>query len=59
MTQYCQAMNRISGVIVSRLATGVLECVVEPWSNQDYKTVMCCFSTKHTALRNKSKDWLG
>ena len=25
---------------------------------QDYKTVICCFSTKHTALRNKSKEWL-
>ena len=25
---------------------------------KDYKTGICCFSTKHTALRRKSKDWL-
>ena len=25
---------------------------------KDYKIGMCCFSAKHVALRNKSKDWL-
>jgi hypothetical protein len=25
---------------------------------KDYKIGICCFSTKHTALRCKSKDWL-
>jgi len=32
----------------------------EPLSGQtiDYKICMCCFSTKHAALRRKSKDWL-
>ena len=25
---------------------------------KDYKIDMCCFSTKHAALRRKSKDWL-
>ena len=25
---------------------------------KDYKIGVCCFSTKHAALRNKSKDWL-
>ena len=25
---------------------------------KDYKIGICCFSTKNTALRNKSKDWL-
>ena len=25
---------------------------------KDYKIGICCFSTKHTVLRNKSKDWL-
>jgi hypothetical protein len=32
----------------------------EPRSGQtkDYKIGMCCFSTKNTALRRKSKDWL-
>jgi hypothetical protein len=31
----------------------------EPRSGQtkDYKIGICCFSTKHTALRRKSKDW--
>jgi hypothetical protein len=26
-------------------------------SNQKNKIGMCCFSAKHAALRNKSKDW--
>ena len=32
----------------------------EPRSGQakDYKIGICCFSTKHTALGRKSKDWL-
>jgi len=25
---------------------------------KDYKIGICCFSTKHAALRRKSKDWL-
>ena len=25
---------------------------------KDYKIGICCFSSKHTALRRKSKDWL-
>ena len=25
---------------------------------KDFKTGICCFSTKHAALRSKSKDWL-
>ena len=24
----------------------------------DYKIGICCFMTKHAALRSKSKDWL-
>jgi hypothetical protein len=28
------------------------------WYTKDYKIGMCCFSTKHTALMRKSKDWL-
>ena len=27
-------------------------------SNQSYKIDMCCFFTKHKALRRKSKDWM-
>jgi hypothetical protein len=29
-------------------------CRIKP----DYKTGLFCFSTKHTVLRSKSKDWL-
>jgi hypothetical protein len=30
------------------------------WSGQikDYEIGICCFSTKHAALRRKSKDWM-
>jgi len=33
---------------------------LETWSDQtkDYKICIFCFSAKHAALRNKSKDWL-
>ena len=33
---------------------------IESRSSQtkDYKIIICCFSAKHTALRNKNKDWL-
>ena len=32
----------------------------DPRSGQtkDYTIDICCFSTKHSALRKKSKDWL-
>jgi hypothetical protein len=32
----------------------------DPRSSQtkDYKIGICCFSTKHVALRRKRKDWL-
>ena len=52
--------SRISGVIVSVLASSVVDCWFEPQSGQtkDYKIDICCFSAKHTALRRKSKDWL-
>jgi hypothetical protein len=32
----------------------------DPRSGQtkDYRIGICCFSTKHAALRRKSKDWL-
>ena len=49
-------MNRIGGVIVSVLASSV----VDRGSGQtkDYEIGMCCFSGKHAALKRKSKDWL-
>jgi hypothetical protein len=52
--------NRISGVMVSVLTSGVVDRGFEPWSGQakDYQIGICCFSAKHAALRRKSKDWL-
>ena len=53
-------MNRISGVIVSMLASSAVDHGFESRSGQtkDYEIGICCFSTKHAALRRKSKDWL-
>ena len=52
--------DRIGGVMVSVLASSVVDNGFEPWSSQtkDYKIGICCFSAKHAALRRKSKDWL-
>ena len=46
--------------MVSVLASSAVDDGFEPRSGQtkDYKIGICCFSTKHTALRRKSKDWL-
>jgi hypothetical protein len=48
------------GVMVSMLASSGVDRGFEPRSDQikDYKIGICCFSTKHAALRRKSKDWL-
>ena len=53
-------MNRIGGVMVSVLASSVVDRRFEPRSDQtkDYRIDMCCFSTKHAAVRRKNKDWL-
>ena len=53
-------INRISGVNVGTLTSGAVDCEFEPRSSQtnNYKIGICCFSTKHAALRSKSKDWL-
>jgi hypothetical protein len=55
-----QIANRITVVIVGVLAPSVVDRVFEPRSGQtkNYKIGMCCFSTKHTTLRSKSKVWL-
>ena len=52
--------NLLSGVMVSVLASSAVYHGFEPRSSQttDYKIGMCCFFTKHAALRRKSKDWL-
>ena len=46
--------------MVSVLASCAVDHGLEPRLGQrkDYKIGICCFSTKHTALRRKSKDWL-
>ena len=46
--------------MVSVLASSVVDHGVDPRSGKtkDYKIGICCFSTKHTALRRKSNDWL-
>ena len=53
-------MNCIGGIMVSMLASSVVDHGFEPRSGhtKDYKIGICCFSTKHAALRRKSKDWL-
>ena len=57
---YLQTMNRIGGVIVNVLASSAVDHGFELRSGQtkDYKIGICCFSTKHAALRRNSKDWL-
>ena len=52
--------NRISGILVSVLASSAVDRGFEPRSSQtwEYKIGICCFSAKHAALRSKSKDWL-
>jgi hypothetical protein len=53
-------MNNVIGVIVSVLTSSAVDHGFEPRSVQtkDYKIGICCFSTKDTVLRSKSKDWL-
>ena len=44
-------INHIGGLVVSVLASSVIDCVFEPqWSQtKDYKIVFCCFSANHAA----------
>ena len=53
-------VNCISGVMVSVLVSSAVDHGFEPRSGQtkDYEIGICCFSTKHAALRRKSKDQL-
>jgi hypothetical protein len=46
--------------MVSVLTSSAVDRGFEPQLGQpkDYKIDICCFSTKHTALRRKRKDWL-
>ena len=47
--------------MVSVLDSSAEDHWFEPWlgPTKDYKIDICYFSTKHAALRSKSKDWLG
>jgi hypothetical protein len=53
-------INRIGGIMVSVLASSALDRGFKPRSGQtkDYQIGICCFSSKHAALRRKIKDWL-
>ena len=57
---YKYIYNRIDGVMVSVLASSVVDCGFPPQSGQtkNYEIGICCFSAKHAALRRKNKDWL-
>ena len=46
--------------MVSKLASSTVDRGFELRLGQtkDYKIGICCFSSKHAALRRKSKDWL-
>ena len=53
-------IHRIGGVMVRVFASSAVDRRFEPRFGQtnDYKIGICCLSTKHAALRRKSKDWL-
>jgi hypothetical protein len=53
-------MNRIDCVMVKVLASSAVERRFGPRSSQtkDYEIGICWFFAQHTALREKSKDWL-
>ena len=52
--------HRIGGVMVCVLSSSAVDRGFEPQSGQtkDYTIGICCFSSKHAALRKKSKNWL-
>jgi len=53
----CICNNQIGGVMVSVLASRVVDRVFEPRSGhtKHYTIGICCFSAKHTAVSRKSK----
>ena len=52
--------NRIGSVMVSVLVSSAVDRGFESRADQtkDYEIGICCFSAKHSALGEKSKDWL-
>ena len=55
-----RVQNRIGGVMVSALASSVVDHGFKPRSSQtkDFTIGICCFSAKHTASKSKNKDLL-
>jgi hypothetical protein len=53
-------LSRTPILSVCVLASGAVDRRFVPWSGltNGYKIGMCCFSSKHAALRKKTKDWL-
>jgi hypothetical protein len=51
-----EPLNRIGGAMVSMLASSAVDSGFDPRSDQP--NTRNCFSTKHAALRRKSKDYL-
>jgi len=60
MYGYHIVRNHIGGVMLSVLASSVVDRGFEPRSGQtkDYEICIYCFSATHAVLRRKSKDWL-
>ena len=58
--EFLSLRNRIGGVMIIVLSSTVVDRGFAPRSDQtkDYTIGICCFSTKHAALRSKRKDWL-
>ena len=60
MEQLQKCGNRIGGVMISVLTSSAVDRGFEPRSGKtkDYEIGICCSSTKHTALKEKRKEWL-
>ena len=56
----CDITTISVGVMVDMLTLSVVDREFEsrPGQSKDYKIGICCFSSKNTALKSKSKDWL-
>jgi hypothetical protein len=55
---YIKGQNYIGGAVVSVLASKVIGRELREGHIKDYQISICCFSTKHAALRRKSQDWI-
>ena len=57
---FLKPLNHIGGVIVNVHTSSVVNpgFMLHSSLNKYYEIGICCFSTKHTSLRTKTKDWL-